>query len=236
MEYYSNIEYWNKNTSNFASFYNNGDPKNKNINQICIGEVAEIISLDECRLENISPNHDIKSIHPKYYRKHRDILFILTKDNKAIDLINKNEEYPLLVEENKISITHELGVIKAYSLGPLLKFYEYPEWICNEEIKKIYDKFFTGRFGYDNYWLFGMEKTEDKSLTKTYIKGSTIANDEIRKYEFYQKNIELGFSRLFKKGPLEGIASSGLMKSLDSKKIFEPIIMKSYVRKKQLKK
>lgn len=208
--------------------------KKININQICIGEVAEIVSLDECRIESINSNQNIKLVYPKYYHKYRDIFFILTNDNKAIDLMNEFEEYPLLLANSPLSQVEQLLVVNVYSLGSLLKFYKYPEYIGIEEIKKIYDQFFTGRFGYDNYWLFGLEKTDDNLLTKTYIKGSTIANDEFRKYEFYKKNIELGFYRLFKKSSKSGVCPSELMKKLDCKKVFEPIIAKKNIRKKQL--
>lgn len=103
------------------------------------------------------------------WRSYRSILFTLTEDNLADDLLYDSPNYPILNisgDENCMYFDDRITLVKdAYNLSELLRYFGYNEELTYEDIIKIRKKFFSGNFVYDNCKLFGYKESKPEDWT-----------------------------------------------------------------------
>lgn len=90
---------------------------------------------------------------------YRNMLFTPTIDKFASDLLYNTDDYPILNGTNRDYILNQdEGIILVrdyYNLDELLEYFCYNDELNITDIIKIYNTFFTGKFGIDNCTLFG---------------------------------------------------------------------------------
>lgn len=93
---------------------------------------------------------------------YRSMLFIPNEEKLANDLLYQSPHYPILnvtEDETCLGLGEKSIVIQdACNLAALLEYFGYSKNLTFEEIKKIRNTFFTGRFAMDNCELFGYKE------------------------------------------------------------------------------
>lgn len=93
---------------------------------------------------------------------YRNILFTPTIDRFASDLLYDTDDYPILnVTRSDYIFDQGDGVIlinNYYSLDELLDYFCYDDDLSINDVVKLYNTFFTGKFSIDNCSLFGRKK------------------------------------------------------------------------------
>lgn len=105
---------------------------------------------------------------------YRNMLFSPTVDKFASDLLYDTEDYPILNGTDRSYILNQDdGVILVndyYNLDELLEYFCYNDELDINDVIKLYNTFFSGRFSIDNCFLFGRFEVP------------------VEKIEFYHKN------------------------------------------------
>lgn len=98
---------------------------------------------------------------------YRSMLFVPNDEKLSNDLLYRSPSYPILNvtdDETCLNLGEESIVIKdACNLAALLEYFGYHKDLNYEDIMRIRETFFTGRFAQDNCELFGW---------KSFIPGS----------------------------------------------------------------
>lgn len=100
---------------------------------------------------------------------YRSMLFVPNEELLSNDLLYQSPNYPILnVTDDNIclSLGEKSIVIKdACNLAALLEYFGYNRELTFEDILKIRNTFFTGRFAKDNCELFGWKETMAEDVT-----------------------------------------------------------------------
>lgn len=100
---------------------------------------------------------------------YRSMLFVPNEELLSNDLLYQSPNYPILnVTDDNIclSLGEKSIVIKdACNLAALLEYFGYNRELTFEDILKIRNTFFTGRFAKDNCELFGRKETMAEDVT-----------------------------------------------------------------------
>lgn len=159
--------------------------------------VGEVVRTD--RIYRYEGNTDFFRTKPGQlmtgsYLPYRSMLFVPNEKKLANDLLYQSPSYPILNvtdDETCLSLGEKnIVIIDAYNLAALLEYFGYNKELTFEDIMRIINTFFTGRFGMDNSKLFGMEEFIPDNF-KPHIKNP----DE--RYELYKKSLYLGSERHF---------------------------------------
>jgi hypothetical protein len=129
-----------------------------NRDDIYVGQVIDTSS--------ISKESDCKTLCAGPYCELRTMLFVLTKEKLAEDLLYDSKNYPVLnitkkdvLNANMVNTKHGTIVIqKACNLGKLLKFYGYDEKLNMFDIIKIRKTILSKDFAYEHCEDFGYHK------------------------------------------------------------------------------
>ena len=98
------------------------------------------------------------------YRPVRNILFELTDEGNANDLLNKVRDYPVLGYGNVL--LGQYAVVNPICLEDVLDYLGYFPLLGHYEINVIRDELFSGHFASDNPEIFGLTKIEEKGRRK----------------------------------------------------------------------
>lgn len=134
--------------------------------------VGEVITTNQIeRYEGPEDNHFKHKpglLAPSGYRTCRSMLFVPNEDNFSDDLLYQTPNYHVLnitddqtclnLGENSIVIQH------ACNLSALLEYFNYKKDLTYQDIMKIRNTFFTGRFAKDNCQLFGWKEIMAEDL------------------------------------------------------------------------
>ena len=129
-----------------------------NRDDVYVGEVVDTVS--------ISKEKDCETLCTGPYITFRSMLFILTEEKLADDLLYDSKNYPILnvtpkdiLTSNSVKTKHGVLVIpKAYNLGEVLKFYGYSEKLNIFDIINISRTILSKGFAYEHCEDFGWEK------------------------------------------------------------------------------
>lgn len=125
---------------------------------------------------------------------YRSMLFVPNEEKLSSDLLYQSPSYPILNvtdDDTCLGLGEKSIVIRdAYNLEELLKYFGYNKDLTFEDIMRIRETFFTGRFGMDNCELFGMKEFIPANF-KAHIQ------DPDERYELYKKSLSLGSERQF---------------------------------------
>lgn len=140
-----------------------------------------------------------------HWRGYRSILFTLTEDNLANDLLYNSPNYPILnISDNKKCMDfddHIILVKDAYNLSELLRYFGYNKELTYKNIIKIRKTFFSRKFVYDNCELFGYKESNPENWTY-YKYGIEITDPKkIKKCIAYYKRKQLLGHRSFSSTP-----------------------------------
>jgi len=161
---------------------------------IYVGEVVRTDSI--CRNEGDRNFFRIKpgQLYTGVWRSYRSMLFVPDEQKLSNDLLYNTPNYPILNvtdDETCLNLGKKSIVLSdAYNLAVLLEYFGYKKDLSYEDIIKIHDTFFTGRFGMDNSKLFGMEEFIPSGFKPN------ITNEDER-YELYKQSVSLGSKRQF---------------------------------------
>lgn len=172
--------------------------KNKNYvvcrDDIYVGEVIEIHSDKMYRSKTNFFYTKPGQLYPPIHKSCRSMLFVTNESKFSDDLLYKSPNYPVLnVTDDEICLNlpkNSIVVKDAYNLSVLLKYFGYKKNLTIEDIIKVRNTFFTGRFGMDNSRLFGMEEFIPDSFNPNIT-------DQNERYELYKKSVILGSQREF---------------------------------------
>lgn len=183
-----------------------------------------------------------RKLEPSIWQSYRSMLFVPNEKNLSNDLLYATPSYPILnVTDDNFCLCLEgknIVVNDAYNLAEFLEYFGYQKDLTYEDIMRIRNDFFTGRFGMDHSKLFGMEEFVPNSFVAK--EKGVLVLDEQKRYELYKKSLNLGSERQF--GSIEdGIFSRELMSVLDERgrsnygaflgDIFHPNVEEGPIRK-----
>ena len=170
--------------------------------------VGELVIPYEYRLKNDG------KILVYTYELCRNILFSLD-DDMATDVLFEVPQYPIvnITDQSKCEIG-KMAIKDAICLDELLKYFDYPEELTEEDIHRVRQTFFTGDFGLNHAELFGYKeiKIEDMPF---YDKNKQEITDPIfleEKRAFYRS---IGYRMMVPAG--NGVLSSEYYHLLDKK-------------------
>ena len=113
------------------------------------------------------------------WRSYRSMLFVPNENKLSNDLLYRSPNYPILNvtdDETCLNLGKNSIVIKdACNLAALLEYFGYKKDLTFEDIIKIRNAFFTGRFAKDNCQLFGLKETMAEDVI-FYINGKEVTN------------------------------------------------------------
>lgn len=124
-------------------------------------EAGLVVSDSQLQLIRRNPNQKLNITDFKPYRS---ILFVADSDGKTFDLLYNSPKYPLedsKASENPYALTVVTGNV---NIGPLLKYYGYPEFLDFEDALNIRKTFFDGNFAQNNSEVFGLVKLPFEQL------------------------------------------------------------------------
>lgn len=128
-------------------------------------------------------------LHPYGCYNYRSILFVPDEDGFSNDLLYRSPCYPILnVTDNKTCLDlgkNSIVIAGAYSMGPLLQYFDYKKDLSYKDILKIRKIFFTSNFAKDNCELFGWKETMAEDVT-FYKNGGKV--EEPRQLEKLRKD------------------------------------------------
>jgi len=166
---------------------------------IYVGEVITTSQIERYNGPEDNHNHyKIGSLAPKGFRSCRSIIFIPNEDNYSDDLLYQSPNYPILnvtSDEECLNIKDQSFVIQhAYNLSDLLEYFNYKKDLTYQDIIKIRNTFFSGRFAKDNCELFGMREIMAEELN-FYINEQLVTDQkEIEKCrKNYRRGQKLGY-------------------------------------------
>lgn len=152
-------------------------------NDIYIGEVIKTRYIKrytgDSNLYNIEPG---QLYSPNWY-SYRSILFVLTKNKMANDLLYNTDNYPILniTDDNVFyNLENDIVIKDAYNLGDLLEYYCFDDYLSYTDIVDIRKTFFSGRFAKDHCELFGWKEIdynqvrEKGDLKSNFMNGNRI--------------------------------------------------------------
>lgn len=99
-------------------------------------------------------------------RDYRNMLFVPTKERLANDLLYNSPNYKVLnMSDDEEILNSKNGIVieDACNLGELLKYFNYKNELTYNDILKIRQIFFTGRFALDHCELFGWQESWNDS-------------------------------------------------------------------------
>ncbi|MCI9234289.1 MAG: hypothetical protein HFH08_06865 [Bacilli bacterium] len=106
----------------------------------------------------------------------RSILFTLTEQPLANDLLYDSPEYPVLNHSPIDNCLNSNILIQGeYNLGPLLNFFQFPESLSLLDIKNLRKHFFNGSWSYEHCDLFGFREILPQDWT--YVKDGHYVKD-----------------------------------------------------------
>lgn len=181
--------------------------------------VGQVVNVTEFVIQLSGENNnytkeDEIEISINSYIPYRSILFYITPEKRAGDLIYSSHDYPILnISDNEACLESGILVNDIYNMGSLLKYFGYKKYLSKKQIPEIRNRFFSGRFGMDHCNLFGMEEIIPEEF-KPMENGIEIIDPE-KRYEFYKKSIDLDTERSFIPTK-KGIFPHELMFYLDS--------------------
>lgn len=137
----------------------------------------------------------------------RNILYTLREKHLGIDLLNEGFVYPLYSPTDAKKDKHSsFSISQEISLEPLLNAMNIPNYLPFEEIKRISNTIFTGKFCLEHYEWFGLD--EEFINHASYLKNGHLVYDprKVIDYlvEYQQITGELA----------EGVADSNISLSL----------------------
>ncbi len=139
--------------------------KNRNYvvcrDNIYVGEVVKAFRIYRYEGESIFFGTKPGQLNVNFGRPYRSMLFTLDESKRANDLLYQSPNYPILnltADETCLSSKNGIVINKVCSLGLLLEYYGYEKDLKWEDIIKIRETFFTGRFAKDHCELFGWKE------------------------------------------------------------------------------
>jgi len=162
---------------------------------ICVGEVIRTNS-GVYRYEGEGYLFRIKSgqLTVDSWKSYRSMLFVPNDNKLSNDLLYDCPSYPIFnVTYDEVCLKlpeNSVAIQDSYNLSGLLEYFGYGRYLTIEDIVKIRNMFFTGRFGMDNSRLFGMKEF----IPDSFEPNITDQND---RYELYKMSVNLGSERQF---------------------------------------
>lgn len=104
-------------------------------------------------------NNGERSIYQ--YRPLRHMLFELTPDGCAVDLLNRVPNYKVFEKREDI-VSGEYTIYNSVCLSDVLDYLGYLDELGYKDIKNIRDELFSGHFASDNPEIFGLVEEEYK--------------------------------------------------------------------------
>lgn len=152
---------------------------------IYVGQVAKIIDFREDLLNNI---------YVGFFKEYRSLLFSLTDELYASDLLYDSPQYPIIntTDNNTIRKIKQgnrtfLAVVNSCNLGFLLKCLGYDEFLTKSEVMQIRNTIFSSNFLKNNCDIFGLMKKPSPS----FFVGKNFKNmpiEEVDIYGYYKAN------------------------------------------------
>ncbi len=152
-----------------------------NRDDIYVGEVIRICEINRYEETSDKP----WQLEVQWWHPYRSMLFVPTEEKLSNDLLYRSPNYPILNLTENID-TGSIVIKGACSLAPLLKYFGYNEECSFEDVMRIRNTFFTGRFAKDNCGLFGYKETMADDVT-FYANGQAVTDPrelERRKRQF----------------------------------------------------
>lgn len=121
------------------------------------------------------------------YRPLRHMIFELTDDGNAVDLLNKVPEYKVFEEREDIDCG-EYTIYHSICLSDILSYLGYLEELGYKDIKNIRDEIFSGHFASDNPEIFGLVEEEYNGRTRfKKLKDSLVEQYFLRRFDDLRK-------------------------------------------------
>ena len=134
--------------------------------------VGSVIYTDMSRIYRVVDDYrTVNSLKGKLttnvWKTFRNMLFVPTEDKYCDDLLFNSKKYPILnmTDDDKVLSLEgdQILISDACNLSLLLQHFDYADKLGYEDLLRIRNTFFTGRFAMDNCELFGFtELFEDK--------------------------------------------------------------------------
>ena len=149
---------------------------------------------------------------------YRSMLFVPNEEKLSNDLLYRSPNYPILnITDDKtcLNLSKKSMVIKdACNLAVLLEYFGYNKDLTFEDIMRIRNTFFTGRFAMDNCELFGWEEAKPENFIY-YRNGVEITDSkELNKIISQERKSQQAGHRLFS-GVSESVLPREYMDVLD---------------------
>lgn len=155
--------------------------------------VGEVISTNNMYAE-VPNGENKKTIKVSSWYSYRSMLFVLNEKKFANDLLYQSPHYPVLnISDDDIFLDHrgDIIVIKdACSLSALLKYFNYDQTLDFDDIVKIRNVFFTGKFAKDNCQLFGYKEIRPDKLSNRRL--YSLVNNGVLASEYFNVLDERG--------------------------------------------
>ena len=191
--------------------------KNYSVNRkdIYVGEVVKasaIVRYNGADTYEIS-NQDLIA-NP--FQKLRSCLFVPREDELSVDLLYKCPNYPILnytFDQNCLNLRDRVVIRRFYKLEDLLIHLKYGETLNINDVLKIRNTLFSGRYAKDNPGLFGLKEV----IPDDYVayKNGEVSTDYYYRLRNYRKEIDLLTKRSFIKNDKDGILPEYVMNLID---------------------
>ena len=139
--------------------------------------VGEVVRADRIYRSDWYDRKDY--LYTNAWYSYRSMLFVPNERKFSNDLLYRTPNYPVLnVTDDATCLELEqnsIVIIDAYNLSSLLEYFGYQKDLTYEDIYKIRQTFFTGRFAQDNCELFGFKEIMAEDLT-FYTNGEVVTN------------------------------------------------------------
>lgn len=136
-------------------------------NNIYVGEVIRPYNIYRYEGDIAFSKTKVGDLYADTCESYRSMLFVLDDNKLANDLLYDSPLYPVLNITDDMKINdNDIVIRNACNLAILLAYFNYGDVLSYNDIVRIRETFFSGRFAKDNCELFGFsEMTFDRELS-----------------------------------------------------------------------